>query len=295
MDYKYYRLKNNDDLVNDLSLLSLSLQKVTGYYANDYINPVKKSGGNLITIISDESEFKNHFCVSLILFPFLEEDFLNLLEKELGNLIYEYNIINIHFTDIFGKNNVLGSRRNEFIEKYIEIVSKVPLTCLSISKDKDGILCDLEQEDITNDELYFALFWNNFERIIPAFKDEDLFHICVEQEYDINNPSKYKDIAEKLFLKLYSGINQMSRRFPNRYISICKHPNFFSKKALLYSSLADLVAYSSNKIQHKIDIGVPKKKIQKEYSTLLKTIQKIFVNYSGLSSKQLVEMVNEAT
>jgi len=295
MDYKYYRLTKIDD-PKDLSLLSLELYKITGFYANDYIKPVIKEGGQLYTILSDESEFKKHFCVSLLIIPFMELKSIPSLENELVKLVHEYNIEFIHFTDFFGQNKVLGDKRNEFIDKYVGIVSKIPnMACLSLSKNKDKILLDLGRTDITNEELYFQLFWNNFERIIPAFSNEDIFHIWIEQEYDLDNTKKHKDNAEKLIKNLYSGIHTMELKFPDRYISICKYPLFFSKKALLYSSLSDLVAYTSNKIQNKIDTGVPKKKIQNEYNILLSIIRRVFKNYTGLESKELIELINEST
>ena len=60
----------------------------------------------------------------------------------------------------------------------------------------------------------------------------------------------------------------------------------------MYSSLSDLIAYATNKIQHKIDVGVPEKKILNEYAELIKLVRKVFYNYSGLSSKELFNMVN---
>jgi hypothetical protein len=295
MNYKYYKLTKVDD-PKDQSPLSLELFKRTGYYASDYIKPVIKGGGQLYTILSDESEFKKHLCVSLLILPFMELISIPSLESDLVKLVHEYNIEFIHFTDIFGQYRVLGGKRNEFIDKYVGIVSKIPnMACLSLSKGKDEILNNLGRTDITNEELFYQLFWNNFERIIPAFNNEDIFHIWLEQEYDLDNTKKHKDNAGKLIRNLYSGIHYIDLKFPERYISICKYPLFYSKKALLYSSLSDLVAYASNKIQNKIDTGVPKKKIQNEYNVLLSIIRRVFKNYTGLESKELIELINEST
>lgn len=293
MDYKYYKLQNNDDLINDTSELSLCLHSVTGFYANDYIKSVRKHGGNLFTIISDESEFKNNFCVSLVILPFLDKNYLVNLENSLEKLIREYNIINIHFTDIFGKKNILGKRKSEFLDKYVDIVSKIPMSCLSISKNKEAILLDLQERNASYEDIYFALFWLNFERVMTAFPDDDIYHISVEQEYDMNNPQKYEDNARSTFNKLYLGIDQLYNKYPDRHISICKHPSFFSKKALLYSSLADMVAYTSNKIQQKIDSDIPINKIERQYKPLLIAMKKVFRNYSSLSSKMLIELIDK--
>jgi hypothetical protein len=295
MNYKYYRLIKMDD-PKDQSPLSLELHKITGYYVSDYIKPVIKGGGQLYTILSDESEFKKHYCVSLLILPFMELKSIPSIESELVKLVHEYNIEFIHFTDIFGQNKVLGDKRNEFIDKYVSIASKVPnMICLSLSKNKDKILLDLGRKEITNEKLYSLLFWNTFERIIPAFNDEDLFHIYKEIQFDLEDTKKHKENAIKFINDLDYGMQYLHEKFPDRYISICKYPQFFSKKALLYSSLSDLIAYASNKIQNKIDIGVPKKKIQLEYNILLKMMRKVFINYSGLGSKELIELINEST
>ena len=59
--YKYYRLVNQDNKTHDASPLSMKLHSITGWYSNDYIKPVIREGGNLLSIISDESTFKDHY------------------------------------------------------------------------------------------------------------------------------------------------------------------------------------------------------------------------------------------
>jgi len=291
LKYKYYRIVNEDDKSKDISHLSMKLHSVTHWYSNDYIKPVIKEGGNLFNIISDESNFKNHYSVSLVMMPFLENNFLQATEAKLADLVKQYSIKTIHFTDIFGSKKILRDKRNDFLERYTEIVKTIPMSCLSISKNKDKLLLEMGMHDASDEELFFFLFWNSFERIIAVLDNHNIFHIYVEQEYDLN-PNKYRDIALKLFEKLYSGINQLYEKYPDKYISICKHPHFFSKQALLYSSLGDLVAYVANKIQHKIDVGVPENKIVGEYAELLKLMRNVFKNYSGLPSRELINMVN---
>lgn len=291
LKYKYYRVVNKDDKTKDLSPLSVKLHSITGLYSNDYIKPVIKEGGNLISIISDESIFKNHYSVSLIMMPFLENKFLQATEKRLADLVKEYSIKNIHFTDIFGSTNILRDKRTVFLERYVEIVKTIPMSCLSVSKSKEKLLQEMGIHSASDEELFFSLFWNSFERIVAVLDSNNIFHIYVEQEYELS-PKKYEDIARRLFDKLYSGINQLYEKYPEKYISICKHPQFFSKQALLYSSLADLIAYVANKIQHKIDVGIPENKLIKQYAELLQLVQNVFQNYSGLPSRELINMVN---
>lgn len=289
--HKYYRVVNQDDKIKDTSPLSMKLHSITGWHSNDYIKPVINAEGDLLTIISDESKFRDHYSVSLIIMPFLANQFLQDTENKLVDLVTLYSVDTIHFTELFGSKRILKDKRNEFLDKYIEIVKIIPMSCLSISKSKPQLLKEMGISSASDEELFFSLFWNNFERVISAFGDNNVCHIHFEQEYDLN-PKKYRDIGMRLFQKLYSGINHLYDRYPQKYVSICKHPHFFSKKALLYSSLSDLIAYAGNKLQHKIDSGVPEIKIMAEYADLLKLIRNVFMNYSGLASKELVTMIN---
>src|SRR6266516_3248890 len=118
----------------------MKLNSITGWHSNDYVKPVIKEGGDLLTIISDESKFKDHYSVSLIILPFLENQFLQSAEKKLVDLVALYSIDKIHFTDLFGSKKILKDKRNEFLEKYVEIVKSIPMTCLSISKNRTQLL-----------------------------------------------------------------------------------------------------------------------------------------------------------
>jgi len=269
----------------------MKLHSMTGWYSNDYIKPVIKEGGNLLSIISDESKFKDYYSVSLIIMPFLENQLLQSKERKLVDLAALYSIDAIHFTEIFGSKNILKDKRNEFLEKYVEIVKTIPMSCSSISKNRTKLLQEMGIAGASDEDLFFSLFWNSFEGVVSTFGDYNVFHIHFEQEYDLN-PKKYRDIGIRLFQKLYSGINQLYDRHPEKYVSICKHPHFFSKQALLYSSLSDLIAYIGNKLQYKIDSRIPEKKIMTEYADLLKLVRNVFKNHSRLSSKELITMIN---
>lgn len=225
--------------------------------------------------------------------PFLKNEFKQSIEEKLEDLINIYGIDNIHFSEIFGRSNILGNKIEEFLKKYIKIISVIQhITCLSISRNKIKILNEIEDEELTNEELFFTLFWNLFERVIIPFKDSSIFHIWFEQEDSLDAKSIDK-IAKKLINKLNSGLVSIFKKHPEKYISVLnKSVHFFSKKALLYSSLSDLIAYATNKIQQNIDLGIPLKKIQKKHLILLKTIKSIFINYSGLPSKEIINMLD---
>jgi len=293
MTYKYYRITNDDNKYEDQSPLSIKLKNITGFNVNDYIKPVIQEGGDIVTLIADESIFKGHFSSGLIILPYLKKESQNKVETELEELVKKYEIGNIHFTSIFGREKILNNNTNSFLKEYSAIVSKVPTTCLSISKSKDVLLKEMEVFSMGNEDIFFSLFWNNFERVIPVFPNHSIFHIYIEQEYSLERTT-YHAVAKKLFHKLYSGIDTLYSMMPDKYVSICKHPHFFTKNALYYSSLSDFLAYSSNKIQNKLDSGINDSKIMKEYRVMLQLFKSIFTNYSGLSSDKLIDLINKS-
>lgn len=226
----------------------------------------------------------------MIILPFLNKEYKNSIEEKLEDLIRIYNINNIHFTEIFSRSSPIRNYIEKFLEKYIEIVSVIPMSCLSLSKNKIDLLNEVGLKESTNEELFFILFWNLFERIIIPFKSNSIFHLWFEQEYSLDNKAMNR-IAQKLLDKLNSGLDQVYGKHPEKYISVLnKDVHFFSKRALLYSSLSDLVAYGSNKIQQKIDSDIPIKKIKRNHFLLIKTIKSIFKNYSGLPIEYLKVM-----
>jgi hypothetical protein len=269
------------------SELSKQLHSLTGYYAEDYNRPVRLLSNNIFDIISDESFFKGHYCVSLVIMQRLPVPVRNDIEYELNCLENEYELDNIHFTDILGKGNVLGNKKEEFLEKYTQIVNKINLSCLSISESRDKITRRYGISDLSDDDIYFNLFRENFKRLIPGSKNDYIINVWKEQD---NNFGDKHTVSSHH--RLWTGIDYILKAFPDKYISICKYPMFFMKRSLLMSSLADLVAYVSNKVQNKIDNRIPLKKIRDEYYLFLKLIKDVFNNFSGLTSKELIEIID---
>lgn len=284
--YKYYRIINQDAASEGGSQLAEKLKSITGFYPDDYIHPVTEEGGEIVNIVVDESEFKNHFSVALVILP-IEYKTPTKTEKELENLIKNYGLDNIHFTEIFGQK-VLGARRDQFLEDFTSIVEPIPMSCFSISKDLDSIKRALGEDSPTREEIYHCLLWSCLEAIVEAFPEHSIFHVHTEQEHSMDGD--LRAIGESYFNKLYGGIEQLSERQRKKF-SICKHPHFFSKQALFFSSIADLLAYGGNKLQNKIDKGVPEKKIIKEHKALLSTLNKTFNNLSGMPSKELSGLI----
>ncbi|TET06179.1 MAG: hypothetical protein E3J83_06360 [Candidatus Atribacteria bacterium] len=290
--YKYYRITYNHKTNENNSELASNLYSITQYYPKDYYKPVSKLDGPILEIISDESNIDGYYCVSLILMNFLEKELKKSIESKLKNLINIYGMNNIHFYEIFGRPNIIGNKIEGFLKEYIEIISVIPnMACLSISKNKTNILNEIGVKKSTNEEIYFNLFWNLIGRALYPFADGSIFHIRYELQDSLETRSINK-IAKKSIDKFDSGLKFIFEKYPEKYISILKRVLTFEKQALLYSSLSDLIAYATNKIQRKINLEIPLKKIQKNNLLLLKTVKSIFKNYSGLSSKEIISMID---
>lgn len=294
--YKYYMLKNTTTEPNENKELSAELNSLTGWNANDYIQPVLKKGGDIINIIVDESRSKdkNHYCVGFVALPYKKPEFYHNIEKKLENLIFQYDISTIHFKELFGKEKILGNKLEEFLHEYCCIVSEIGIApCFALSISKEQLLLHLKIEELSEKDIYYNLFWKNLSRLAMLIKENSIIHISTEQE----NSFEYKSISNKRFIndfdRFYSGINQFENNI-DKYLSICKHIKYFTKNALLFSSLADLVAYATNTVQNRIEAGIPEKKIIKNYGLLLKTIKKVFSNYENLSSPEIINLINKA-
>lgn len=286
-DHKYFRILNNDDKAQGGNLLAEKLLSITGFYPDDYLDPVTTQGGEIVNIIVDESIFKNHYSIALVIAPIELKTPLE-IEAKLEALIEKYDLKNIHFSEIFGKKS-LGMKRDDFLSEYKNIVAHIPLSCVSVSKSLGELKENHLLVNSTNEEIFHSLFWSCFQSIIETFPEHSIFHLHTEQEYSLDG--NLEVMAKKYFDKLYSGIAH-TKQHQNKHFSVCKHPHFFTKKALLFSSISDLLAYGSNKLQNKIDVGVPPNKILKEHNKLLLLMKSVFNNYSGMPSKKIVDIID---
>lgn len=286
--HKYFRILNNDIKAKGGYPLAETLFSITGFYPDDYIDPVKTQGGQIVNIIVDESIFKGHYSVALVIAP-IDLTVPKEVEAKLEVLIKKYNLNRIHFNEIFGKK-ALGAKRDSFISEYESIISQIPLSCVTVSKNINELEDNVLSKNSTNEEIFHSLLWSCFQNIITVFPENSIFHIHTEQEYSFDGDLGV--IGRKYFEKLYSGIAH-TKSEQTKYFSVCKHPHFFTKNALLFSSISDLLAYGSNKLQNKIDSGVPHKKIIRQHRRLISLMKSVFNNYSGMPSKDLVNIFND--
>jgi len=271
---KYFRLLRNKSASQDLSEMSVQLKSMTGYYADDYIPPVTEIR-NIFNIISDESAFKGHSGVSCMLLPYTKNHKIDVYEDALESLCHEFGITKIHFADIFGQG-ILGTRRKNFLNKFIEIVKDKEKWAISFSANRKNFLSGLSLPDASDRDLYFLLFWNTVERIVEMLPSKCVFHIYFEQDNYLSS-----NLMKEYIAKLNDGILQC-QSLKDKQSSICKHPLFFSKKAFLYSSLSDLAAYSNTFLQQKLDHGIPVHKIKKKHGELIETTRLVFRDFASL-------------
>lgn len=280
---KYYRAIGTYD--SQAAIPSLpKLKEITGFDAHDYIEPVSEGWGDILTLISDESGSENQLSSSLVILPY-GPDIHVPYENSLETLVKKYGLKDIHFSEIFGRKKILKHQLQDFLEEYVAIVSCLPMSCLSISRKKSQLVEQLGGGKFSNEELFHQLFAENFSRLTTAFPARTIFHIYREKEQNLS-----PKMIDGEFKKLLSAIH-MSNIVSGKPQSVCKHPHLFTKNALLFSSLTDLVAYTTNKIELKINAGIPLKKIDKEYGNLLFLIKSVYTNYSGLASETLKELI----
>ena len=285
-DKKYYRLIFATSTNHDLSDLSLQLHGITGFYANEYFQPVKRIG-RIFNVISDESVFKGHYGVSAVVIPYnTREQIEKNYDLALEELCEEYSLENIHFSEIFGQK-VLGNRRSEFIKKYVDIVNELEMWSVSFSVNRSKFVAQLPISDKSDRAIKFLLFWNTFESLVEKMPKGSIFHIYFERDNYLS-----EDLLVESIRKLHSGLRQCQAIKPQEG-SICIHPLVFTKKALFYSSISDLAAYSNTLIQQKLDHGIPASKVIANHRELIETTKSVFkyvmsVHQSKQSAAELI-------
>jgi hypothetical protein len=260
--------------------LGAKLASITGYRPSDYVPAVSSDKGNILSTIADESVFKDQYCVGLVLLPFLRSEQFLRVEGQLEQLVAPYGLSSIHFSEIFGRKRVLGANRDGFLLEYTRILSAIPMSALSISVPRER----LDAFRLTSDEeRFYLLYWNNVRRAIPALAQHSVLHLLREVENNFT-----EDLCRREFEKILGGIEQLPE-LREKQISVCRHPTFFTKRCLFYSSVADLVAYASNSLQHKLDAGVSRRKIFRDHQDMIQLLRRVLQNWSGLSCRELLD------
>lgn len=290
--YKYYRFYLNHDVQRDKSELSQKLLAITGFSIDDYIAPVETLAGEIISLFSDESRTKNQYAVSVVVTRHQKMNDFILIENQLESLVKGYGLNHIHFRDFFGRTQTTSlSRQNKksFMQEYTGIVRGITLACNAQSHNISHLKAVFGEAP--EHELYFQLFLNVVQYTIAPFPEHSIFHLYREQPINMF-PVPSREGQKKLIHEYWTGIREIIKR-ENKYFSFCNHPHFFSKRALLISSLTDLAAYTSSVVQNQIERGVPPNKILRDKSKLLSLFKTVFPNYSGFTSFELIDLLNQ--
>lgn len=256
--------------------LSMRLFSITGYHTWDYLPPVRSGSGDIVNVASDESCIKQHYASSLVVAPHMTPEAFTSYEERLGELIAQFSLPHIHFTEILGRTRACGNRLDEFLDRYVCIVAEVPLLALALSRSHDVLAKTFSPESLTQDAIYHSLHWNNMKRLLPALRPHSILHMLREVENNITGQEGLRQ-----FDRLYAGIDHIPE-LVTKNISICRVPLIFTKHSLFYSSLSDLVAYVANVLQHARDSGVPTKKLVRRYARHIDTVRGAFQNHSGI-------------
>ena len=254
-----------------------------GFYPSDFITPIKTLT-DVIYIIIDESSLNDYYCVSGVVVLKSELDNNLKVNADLHNLIEKYNIDYIHFTEIFGRDNLLGINKHKFIGEFTNIVNQLNTIPFTTCMAKDEICSWLKTTDVTTEQCYIALTWKLIFNIliycITTYGNNLIIEIWRESDNTTN---------EKRLLHQQNCIDLL-KYFPFANISFYKDYLIFSKRNILFSSLADLVAYTTIRTFPKLNISA--KKIIKNNNELFNLFKNSFHNTTYLKNDKFNDILN---
>lgn len=271
--------------INNLSEFEKEVFEKTGFYSRDFINPIKNIS-DVIYVIIDESNLKEYYSVSGIVVLKSEIDKNNNLQPSLCKLVKKYGIDYIHFTEIFGRNNLLKENRKNFLNEYADIITNLDMKPFTICMTKKQIEQWIKSDSITDEQCYIALTWKLMFNIIIYCTYKFGNNIIIELWRENENVTVNKRLLHKK--NCIDIINQ----FPFANISIYGDYLLFMKSKILFSSLSDLVAYTTTKFFSKLDKNISSKKIlnNKNYE-LLALFKKVFKDSTYMNNKKFDEIL----
>lgn len=262
-----------------------TVKEYTGHYPDDYIKPI--SGlAPIFYILIDESRLHNHYAVSGIVIKKDELENKMSIYSDLNKLAEDYYIDGFHFTDIFGRTRVLQDKTDGFIDKYSEVVNKLEMYPFSICKTKEEVEELQKYSGMTDEQVFISLQWQLmfkiFKFMLWKYDINLIVHMWREQE----------NITIEKRLLHQENIRGLLATFPFANISIYRHYEIFMKKEILFSSLSDLVAYFTTRIQSR-NGNVPQGKIIRDNHEIIKLISKVFKEYRFIDVDNLNELIAE--
>jgi hypothetical protein len=265
-----------------------ALKVYTGNYPDDYFKPVTNIAP-IFYILMDESKLNNHYSVSGIVVSKQELDSKKFIKPKLEVLAENYNVDSFHFTEIFGRSKVLKSKTNDFIEEYSKLVMQIEMIPFSICKTKAEVDEYQNNKGINDEQIFISLQWQLMIKILKfmiwKFGSNFIVHMWREQE----------NLTVEKRLLHQENIVGLLETFPFSNISIYRHYEIFMKTEILYSSLSDLVAYFTTRVQSRNDSNMPEKKIIRDNYEIIKLISKVFKEHQFIDVSNLDRFNEEVT
>lgn len=263
-----------------------AVKEFTGHYPDDYIKPITVKVP-IFHIYIDESKLDYHYAVSGIVISKEELDSKKFINPKLSQMAEDYYVDSFHFTEIFGRIKVLRERTNDFIEEYSELVNQLEMYPFSVCKTKEEVEKYQSHKGMTDEQIFISLQWQLmfkiFKYMIWKFGINFIVHMWREQE----------NITMEKRLLHQENIVELLETFPFANISIYRHYEIFMKTNILYSSLSDLVAYFTTRVQSRNDDNMPEKKLIRDNYEIIKLVSKVFKEYKFIKVDSLDNYIEE--
>lgn len=262
------------------------VKEYTGHYPDDYIRPITVKAP-IFHILIDESRIDKYYAISGIVISKDELDNMEHINVRLSKMAEDYYVDNFHFTDIFGRTRVLKDKTNAFIDEYSEVVCQLEMYPFSVCKSKEYVEEYQKIKGLTEEQIYISLQWQLMFKILRfmtwKFGNNFIIHMWREQE----------NITTEKRLLHQDNIVGLLNIFPFANVSIYRHYEIFMKKELLSSSLSDLVAYFTTRIQSRNATNMSESKLLRDNYDIIKLISKVFKEYEFVEVDNLDKYIGE--
>lgn len=254
-----------------------------GHYPDEYIDRIKAIN-DVNYVVIDESNIGDYYAVGGFVVLKSEDDKNLEVRSRLTKLVRQYNIDYIHFTEIYGRQKVLGDKRKAFIKEYIDIVKGLNFKPFTVCMNENEIKDLIKVTSITKEQCYIVLTWLLMDRVL-RFLMPKYDNIIIELWRETENITLEK---RELHQENARGI---INHYPFIHISMLRHYIVFSKEEILFSSLSDLIAYMTIGLYPKLQQKVPIKQLANNYYDLLNIFNRIFCDSSGMRNQEFDELL----
>lgn len=255
-----------------------------GYYPNDYINSINKIS-DVVYVLIDESNIGDFYAIGAVVILKSEIIRNKKVKSDLIELVDRYNIDYIHFTEIFGRKKILGEKKKAFVKEYVDIIKGLNMNPFSVCMSKSDIESWLKLDHITKEQCYVALTWKMMFNVLVYLIYKYGKDLIIEMWRENENITAEKRILHQ------ENIRGLIGEFPFANISIYRHYILFQKKEILFSSLADFIAYLTIGLYPKFRTEFSANDLANDYYDLLVVYNQIFDDTIGMRSETLDQLL----